>query len=124
MMMRKKVMLVDDSSTVLMLHRMMLKDDPYELVIARDGQEAVEKAAAERPDIIFLDVVMPRMDGIAACTAMRQAEATRQTPILMVTTRGEPQHVEAGYAAGCTEYITKPFNGAELRARLKHYLGE
>jgi CheY-like chemotaxis protein len=122
--MKKKILLVDDSQTVLLLHRMMLTDRGYELLTARDGQEAVEKALAERPDIIFMDVIMPRMSGYEACRVLRERPETRDIPIIMVTTRGEPHSVEQGYASGCTDYITKPFNGDELMARLRSHLAE
>ena len=121
---RKKILLVDDSNTVLMMHRMMLSEDLYELVFARNGKEAVDKAAVEKPDLIFMDVVMPLMNGFEACKVLREKEETKKTPIIMVTTRGEPQHVEIGYKSGCTEYITKPFNSIELLSTLRNYLGE
>lgn len=121
---KKKVLLVDDSNTVLLLHRMMLKDVGCELIIAHNGKEAVEKAAAEVPDIIFMDVVMPEMNGFDACRAIRARSETKDIPILMVTTRGEPVNVQAGYEAGCNEYITKPFDSVELMAKLRSYLGQ
>jgi CheY-like chemotaxis protein len=121
---RKKILLVDDSNTVLLMHRMMLQDGDYDLVIARNGREAVEKALASRPDIIFMDVVMPEMNGFEACRALRQHAETQATPILMVTTRGEPLNIQAGYEMGCTEYITKQFEAVELMAKLRNYLGE
>lgn len=120
---RKKILLVDDSSTVLLLHRMMLSEHPYDLVFASDGQEAVEKAVTERPDLIFMDVNMPKMNGYEACRVLRAEDRTRNTPIILVTTRGEPQHVQAGFESGCTEYITKPFSSLELMAKLNSYLG-
>jgi len=117
---KKKILLVDDSSTVLMLHQMMLKDFDCDLVTARNGREGVEKALAEKPDVIFLDVIMPEMNGFEACREIRKHFA--DTPILMVTTRGEQENVQAGREAGCTEYITKPFDRAELVAKLQGYL--
>jgi len=120
---RKKILLVDDSNTVLLMERMLLDDRGFDLLLAHDGQEAVERAAAERPDLIFMDVVMPRMSGFEACKALRAMEETRAIPVIMVTTRGEPHNVQAGYEAGCNEYITKPFNSVELVAKLKNYLG-
>ena len=122
--MAKKILLVDDSSTVLLLHQMMLKDANYVLLTARNGREAVETARAELPDLIFMDVVMPEMNGFEACRALRAIEETREIPIIMVTTRGEPQNVQAGYEAGCSEYITKPFDRLELVAKLQNYLGQ
>src|SRR6476469_3925438 len=103
---RKKILLVDDSNTVLLMHRMLLKDD-YELLTANDGRSAVELAAREQPDLIFMDLVMPKMSGIDACKALRAQAETASIPVIMVTTRGEAQNIEASYAAGCNEYIIK-----------------
>jgi len=121
---RKKILLVDDSSTILMMERMILGKGPYDLVVARDGVEAVEKAVAERPDLILMDVVMPRMTGFEACRHIRANEITRGIPVILVTTRGEAENVEAGFESGCNAYITKPIDGVELLSKLKGHLGE
>ena len=116
-------MLVDDSATALMWERMILKGEPYDVLTARDGDEAVRTALAERPDLILMDVVMPGMSGFDACRALRQAPATRSVPIIMVTTRGEAQNVEEGFQSGCSDYITKPIDRLELLSKVKSYLG-
>ena len=121
---KKKILLVDDSQTVLLMHQLLLADRGYELITARDGQAAVETALAERPDIIFMDVLMPRVDGYAACQALRAHESTRHIPIIMVTTRGEPHNVQRGFESGCSDYITKPFNANELLDKLERFLGQ
>jgi two-component system, OmpR family, alkaline phosphatase synthesis response regulator PhoP len=121
---KKKILLVDDSQTVLLMHQLLLADRGYELLTARDGQDAVETAMAERPDIIFMDVLMPRVDGFAACQALRAHESTRDIPIIMVTTRSEPQNVQRGFESGCSDYITKPFNVNELLDKLERYLDQ
>ncbi len=121
---RKKILLVDDSSTVLLMEKMILSKSPYDLVTASDGQEGLDKAVAERPDLILLDVVMPRMDGFEVCRRIRQRDEMRGVPVIMVTTRGELKSVETGYQSGCTDYITKPINGLELLSKVKNYLGE
>jgi DNA-binding response OmpR family regulator len=121
---RKKILLVDDSSTVLLMEKMILSKHDYELVLARDGQEGVEKAVAERPDLILLDVVMPRMDGFEVCRKLRELDETRGIPVIMVTTRGELVSVESGYSSGCTDYVTKPINGLELLAKVRSCLGQ
>lgn len=119
---RKKILLVDDSATTLMMEQMVLRAQPYNIVTAKNGREAIERAAAERPDLILLDVVMPEMNGFETCRRIRQHPATKVTPIIMVTTRGEEQSVEAGYESGCSDYITKPINGAELLTKVRGYL--
>ncbi len=122
-MQRKKVLLVDDSATVLLLHQGMLMELGYDAVIARDGLEALTRAETERPDLVFLDVVMPNLDGLATCRALRNREPTRRTPIILCSTRAEPRNVQAGFDSGCNDFLAKPFEGAELTALLRRYLG-
>ena len=121
---KKKILLVDDSKTVLMMEQMILNKAAYELVTAHDGRQAIAKANSERPDLILMDVMMPEMGGFEACKQLRSVETTRGIPIIMVTTRGEAESIEQGYASGCSDYITKPINGMELLSKLKNYLGE
>ncbi len=117
---RKKLLLVDDSTTALLMEQMILKNRPnLELIVANDGQEAGEETVAEQPDLIVKDVVMPRMTGIEACKRIRQIEGSRHVPIILVTTRGEPENVEIGYASGCSDYVTKPINASELVAKIE-----
>jgi DNA-binding response OmpR family regulator len=120
---KKKILLVDDSATSLFMERMVLKHEPYDLLTASDGQQGVERALAERPDLIVMDVVMPRMTGIEALRELRGKTETRRTPVILVTTRGEPANVEAGYESGCTDYLTKPFDPEELLAKVRACLG-
>ena len=119
---QKKILLVDDSSTILMMESMMLHEGTYDLVTAKDGEECVEKALAERPDLILLDVVMPKIDGFETCRRLRAEEATRGTPVIMVTTRGESQNMEKAFEAGCSDYVTKPINKVELLNKVRSYL--
>lgn len=120
---RKKVLAVDDSATVLLAVELLLARD-HEVLTARDGQEALAVARAARPDLVLLDVVMPGLDGFETCRRLREAEETRVTPIILVTTRGELESLERGYEAGCTDYVTKPFHGTELLAKVRSCLGE
>jgi CheY-like chemotaxis protein len=121
---KKKILLVDDSNTALMMEKMLLGKTSYDVITARDGQEGVKKALAERPDLILMDVVMPTMTGLEACRALRTYDETRNTPIILVTTRGERISVEEGYASGCSDYVTKPISGLELLSKLRDQLGE
>lgn len=121
---RKKILIVDDSLTSMMMHRAILSKRSYDIVTARDGREAIDKALQERPDLIIMDVVMPHMDGFQACTRLRSMATTKSVPILLVTTRNEAESVANGFASGCTAYIAKPVNSVELLAKVKNYLGE
>ncbi|HKO00121.1 MAG TPA: response regulator [Thermoanaerobaculia bacterium] len=120
---RKKILLVDDSSTILMMEKFILKNGPYDLVTATNGEEAVAKATEQIPDLILLDVIMPKMGGFDACRLIRSNPATSAIPIIMVTTRGEAANVETGWANGCTDYVTKPINTLELLTKVRNYLG-
>ena len=106
-----------------MLVTMMLSDEPYDLVTASDGAQAVEAAERERPDLILMDMVMPRMTGLEACRAIRTSRFGKAIPVILVTTRGEPAHVRAGYEHGCTDYVTKPIDRSELLAKVRAYAG-
>jgi len=121
---KKKVLLVDDSKTALMMERLLLSQTPYEILEAHDGIEALEVVERESPDLILMDVTMPRLDGLGAVQRLRAQEKTRALPIFMVTTRSEAAHVHTGFQGGCTEYLTKPINGPLLLAKLKEYLGD
>jgi len=121
----KKILIVDDSDVILMMERMILqKTGMYELVSAKSGPEAIEKAETEKPDLILLDVVMPGMTGFEVCQELRAIDSTKDIPVIIVTTRGEAENVENGYASGCNDYVTKPINGGELLAKLESILGE
>ena len=119
---RKKILLVDDSNTILMMEKFILNNGPYDLITASNGEEGVRKAAEEQPDLILLDVIMPKMGGFEACRLIRNSPSTKTIPIIMVTTRGEADNVEAGWAHGCTDYVTKPINAAELLAKVRDLL--
>lgn len=120
---RKKLLLVDDSSVVLMTEKLIL-NSTYDLVFAKNGLEALEKASVEQPDLILLDVVMPKMNGFETCKELRSREQTKATPIIMVTTRGESTNIDSGFESGCTDYVLKPFNNLDLITKIRKYLGE
>lgn len=121
-MQKPRILLVDDSDTVLTMERMFLGDETFDLFVAHDGEEGIQKALAEKPDLILLDVVMPGIDGFETCRRLRQHAQTKEVPIIMVTTRGEPENMELGYASGCTDYITKPIDGLELVSKIQNCL--
>ena len=122
---RKKILLVDDSSTILMMEKFILRNGPYELVTATNGEEGVRKAAEQhaRPHPSRRDHAEDgRLRSLPADPQHRRA--TSEIPIIMVTTRGEAANVEAGWANGCTDYVTKPINAIELLAKVRNFLGD
>ncbi len=122
---KKKILVVDDSKVALMTQKMLLsRSGDFEVIEAKDGSEAVESAERELPDLILMDVNMPIMTGFEACREIRSREATKKIPVILVTTRGETEKVQEGFAAGCTDYVTKPVDSNELIEKLKTLLGE
>jgi|SRR4051812_40512836 DNA-binding response OmpR family regulator len=121
---RKKILLVDDSATTLMMERFIFRNDPYDLVTAADGVDAIDKAVTHRPDLILLDVSMPRMGGIEACRRLRAQEETRSTPIIIVTNRGEAASVQNEWSCGCDDFVMKPINAVELLAKVRSLLAK
>ena len=121
--MAKKVLLVDDSATVLMMERMILASERFQIVTAANGEEAHARARSEQPDLILMDIVMPKMTGIQACRAIKEDPTTSHIPVILVTTRGEAESMEAGYSSGCNDYVTKPVNSAELLGKIRNLLG-
>ena len=119
----KRILLADDSVTALTMHRMILAGAGYEMLTAQDGQEAIELATAEQPDLILMDVVMPRKTGFEATRILRKQEATKTIPVIMVTTRAEPKILEICFQCGCNDYINKPVDGAVLLAKVRSILG-
>jgi CheY-like chemotaxis protein len=120
---RKKILVVDDSKTALFMVLTILRKERYELVTAGDGQQALDVATLERPDLILMDVVMPRKTGFEACRELKQREDTKAIPVILVTTRGEGENVEAGYESGCNDYVTKPINALELLTKVRDHIG-
>jgi len=118
-----KILVVDDSNIALRHELLILQKGPYELITARNGKEAVDVTKESRPDLVLMDVVMPEMNGFDAVRAIRADQEIQDTPIIMVTTRGDPAQVEEGYAAGCSDFVTKPVDGPELLSKIRSILG-
>jgi len=119
---KPRILIVDDSPTVLILEEMILRWR-YEVLKATSGAQALRVAADKHPDLILLDIVMPDIDGLETCRLFRTLEPTKATPIIMVTTRGETDVVEAAYAHGATDYVMKPFNQKELLEKIQRHVG-
>jgi CheY-like chemotaxis protein len=120
----KKVLLVDDSSTSRVTYRLLItQKTSYAVETAGNGEEAVSKAVTERPDLILMDVVMPKMNGLAAAQALKNDERTKHIPIVLLSFRSGEEAMERGFASGCDEYLIKPIDPGELLQVLEKYLG-
>lgn len=122
--MRPKILLVDDSDTARDFESTLLRQSlACEVLTARDGAEGLQKALSEKPDLILLDVVMPKMDGFVTCEAMRSHDALKTVPIVMVTGQRRRSDVQTGYTSGCNAYLTKPVKSNELLQLIRVFLG-
>src|SRR5262245_48113271 len=119
---KPSVLVVDDSNLLRGILREELEAEGFEVHMAEDGPEALEKAKDLRPDIILLDVGLPGMDGYEVCRRVKSDDATADTPILMITALNELKDKLAGFEAGADDYLTKPFFTKELLARLRKNL--
>jgi CheY-like chemotaxis protein len=120
---RKKILLVDDCGTSLLFLELLLRGPDYEIVKARDGTQALDRIAVERPDLVLMDLVMPDLSGLDVVRALREREETRGIPVVVVTVRGDAHSRDEAMRIGCQDYLTKPVTAAELRARLERHLG-
>jgi len=118
----EKILVVEDEEDILELIRYNLEKANYRVALAETGEAALEKARAERPDLILLDLMLPGIDGLEVCKTLKNNPHTRQTPIVMVTARGEESDTVIGLELGADDYITKPFSPKVLIARIKAVL--
>jgi len=117
-----RILVADDNAMSLDILRTRLAAHGYEILIAADGEEAVDIARRERPDLILLDIMMPKLDGFDVCRRLRADPALPFMPIILVTAKGDTKDVVAGLEAGGDEYLTKPVDQAALLGRVKSML--
>ena len=115
----KKILVVDDEALLVKGIRFNLQNDGYDVITGSDGVEAVELAQNQNPDLIVLDVMMPRMDGLTACSKIREFS---DVPIILLTAKTTDMDKLLGFDQGADDYLTKPFNILELKARIRAML--
>ena len=118
-----KILVVDDEPDLVSTVEYRLKFANCQVVTAGNGQEGLERAAAEKPDLILLDTNMPGMNGHEMLERLRADPALQHIPVIMVTTRGEAESMEAGFESGCNDYLTKPIDSVALLAKVRDHLG-
>jgi CheY-like chemotaxis protein len=118
----EKILDIDDSPTVQRLIEMILASQGYQVVLASDGEEGIAKARSERPEVILVDFVMPKMNGFQVCKILKEDPEFRDTPIILVTSRGDKVGSKFVDVLGITEYFTKPFQPEELLAKIREVI--
>ncbi|MCD6211277.1 MAG: response regulator [Methanophagales archaeon] len=119
---RTKILIVDDELDTLLPLKRALEMEDFNVIEAQDGVEALEKVRAEIPDLVLLDLMLPKINGFEVCQQLKQDEATSAIPIIMLTAKGETSDKVEGIEIGADDYVTKPFDLAELKARIKAVL--
>jgi len=114
--MAKTILVVDDERHIVRLVQVNLERAGYEVVIAYDGVEAIETVQAKVPDMIILDVMMPRMDGFETLKKLRADDKSKEIPVIMLTAKAQDADIFKGWSSGVDSYLTKPFNPRELLA--------
>jgi DNA-binding response OmpR family regulator len=119
----KKVLLVDDEVDITMILSRRLSVNGYEIDTAKNGIEALEKVKSFNPDLMILDVTMPKMNGYQVCQTLRKQDATKNLPIIMLTARAEESDKSWGEEVGATSYMPKPFEDEALLKEIKKLIG-
>jgi DNA-binding response OmpR family regulator len=121
--MGKKVLIVDDEPNIVISLEFLMKREGFEVSIARDGEEALDKVAESRPDLMLLDVMMPKKSGYEVCQQLRSDPAHAGIKIIMLTAKGRDTEVAKGLDLGADAYMTKPFSTKDLVVQVKSLLG-
>ncbi len=115
---RTRVLVIDDDPVILELLRINFEIEGFEVISACDGQEGLDRAAADHPDVILSDIMMPRLDGLQLLTRLKNDPATAKVPVVLLSAKAQQAEVDKGLALGADDYVTKPFDPLELLDRV------
>lgn len=116
---KRKILAVDDEPNILLSLEYILEQEGYEVHVARDGEEALAVAEEVAPDLILLDVAMPRKDGFEVCRVLRENPSLQNVKIVMLTAKGQPLERKKGLEVGADVYVTKPFSAEDLLDKIR-----
>ncbi|AKU11233.1 MAG: two-component system, OmpR family, alkaline phosphatase synthesis response regulator PhoP [Azoarcus sp.] len=122
--MAKKILIADDEQNIVISLEFLMKREGYEVSVANDGDEAARRIRAEKPDLVLLDVMMPKKSGFEVCQEVKSNPELQSVRILMLTAKGRDTEVAKGLALGADAYMTKPFSTKELVERVRSMLAE
>lgn len=120
--MKAKILIADDEPNIVISLEYLMKREGYDVIVARDGVQALAAVIRERPDLVLLDVMMPLMSGFDVCQQVRSTPEVKDTPIVMLTAKGRDTDVAKGMAMGATAYMAKPFSTKEIAAKVRELL--
>ncbi|HUV37641.1 MAG TPA: response regulator [Patescibacteria group bacterium] len=117
-----KILVVDDEVNITQILEFSIGSEGYEVITAQNGEDAVDKARREQPDLIILDIMMPKIDGYEACRILKANPLTKNIPVVLLTAKGRDIDKRLGYEVGATDYIIKPFSPNKLVDRIHQLL--
>lgn len=118
----KRILICDDDPAILRVLQVNLEVEGYETLLAHHGEEALEIANAEKPDLIILDIMMPRLDGYQTCERLKSSDETRHIPVVFLSAKAQASDIEKGKAYGVEDYLTKPFDPDTLVETIERLL--
>jgi DNA-binding response OmpR family regulator len=119
-----KILVVDDEIYIVHILDFSLGMEGYEVVTALDGEQALEKVKSEKPDLIVLDIMMPKLDGYEVCKNVKSSAETQHIPVILLSAKGRNVDQKLGFDVGADDYITKPFSPRKLVERINQLLGQ
>jgi len=119
-----RILVVDDEIYIVHILDFSLGMEGYEVVTALDGEQALERVAEQKPDLIVLDIMMPKLDGYETCKVLKSREETRDIPVILLSAKGRNVDQKTGFEVGADDYITKPFSPRKLVERINAILGQ
>lgn len=117
-----KILVVDDEVNITQILEFSIGSEGYQVITASNGEEAIERARREQPDLIILDIMMPRIDGYEACRILKSNPLTKSIPVVLLTAKGRDIDKRLGYEVGATDYFVKPFSPNKLIDRIHELL--
>jgi DNA-binding response OmpR family regulator len=122
-MQKKKILVVDDEPDIQKILKFRLEENHYEVITAPDGKSCLKKAVEEKPDLIILDILMPRLNGFEVSQRLKKDSKTKDIPIVMLTALAQEKDLSRGLEAGASCFITKPFNPVDLISEIEQAIG-
>jgi len=119
---RKRILVVDDEIYIVHILEFTLTMEGYEVATAADGEEALRKIEQDRPDLVVLDIMMPKLDGYEVCRRLRQDDDLKSLPVILLSAKGRPIDRETGLEVGADDYIVKPFSPRRLLEKIRELL--
>ncbi len=119
---QEKILIIDDNRMNIQLLNSILSKENYNVVSTLDSTKAFSMTLEEKPDIILLDIMMPRLDGFEVCKQLKSSEQTKYIPVIFLTARNDEEGVKKAFELGAADYVTRPFNRTELLARIRTHL--